>query len=41
VWETAIDEIEYESGRQVAAIRPREFRQLLADKVELASFTPR
>ena len=41
VWETAIDEIEYETGRQVAAIRAREFRQLLADKVELASFKPR
>jgi hypothetical protein len=25
----------------VAAIPPREFRQLLADKVELASFRPR
>jgi nucleoside-diphosphate-sugar epimerase len=41
VWEEAIDEIEYETGRQVAAIGAREFRQLLADKVELASFKPR
>jgi nucleoside-diphosphate-sugar epimerase len=41
VWEETIDEIEYETGRQVAAIGAREFRQLLADKVELASFKPR
>ena len=41
VWEQAIDAIEYETGREVAAIPPREFRQLLADRVELASFKPR
>ncbi len=41
VWEMAIEAIEYETGRQVAAIRPREFRQLLADKMELGSFKPR
>ena len=41
VWEQAIDEIEYETGREVAAIPPREFRQLFADKVELASWKPR
>ena len=40
-WEEAIDEIEYETGREAAAIRAREFRQLLADKLELASFRPR
>jgi nucleoside-diphosphate-sugar epimerase len=39
-WEEAIEAIEYETGRQVAAIRPREFRQLLADKLELSSFRP-
>ena len=36
LWEKAIEEIEYETGRQVAAIPPREFRQLFADRVELA-----
>jgi nucleoside-diphosphate-sugar epimerase len=41
VWEQAIDEIEYETGREAAAIRAREFRQLLADKLELPSFKPR
>jgi len=41
VWQEAIEEIEYESGREVAAIPPREFRQLFADRVELASFKPR
>jgi len=41
VWEQAIDAIEYETGRQVAGIPAREFRQLLAERVELASFRPR
>jgi hypothetical protein len=41
VWEQAIDAIEYETGRQVAGIPPREFRQLLGEKVELASFKER
>ena len=41
VWEQAIEEIEYETGREVAAVPPREFRQLFADKVELASFKRR
>jgi nucleoside-diphosphate-sugar epimerase len=40
-WEEAIEAIEYETGRQVAGIPAREFRQLLADKIELASFKPR
>jgi nucleoside-diphosphate-sugar epimerase len=41
VWEQAIDAIEYETGRQVAGIPPREFRQLLGEKIELASFKAR
>jgi len=41
VWEKAIDAIEYETGREVAGIPAREFRQLLAEKVELASFRER
>ena len=36
-----IDAIEYETGRQVAGIPPREFRQLLGARIELASFKPR
>jgi nucleoside-diphosphate-sugar epimerase len=40
VWEQAIDEIEYETGRQVASIRAREFRQLLAERFDLRSFKP-
>jgi nucleoside-diphosphate-sugar epimerase len=39
-WEQAIDAIEYETGRQVSGIPAREFRQLLAERVELASFRP-
>jgi hypothetical protein len=41
VWEQAIEAIEYETGREVAAIRAREFRQLLGEKVEIGSFRPR
>jgi nucleoside-diphosphate-sugar epimerase len=41
LWENAIDEIEYESGRQVASMRPREFRRLLSEKVDLRAFGPR
>ena len=41
VWERALEAIEYETGRQVSAIPAREFRQLLAEKVELASLRPR
>jgi hypothetical protein len=41
IWEEAIDEIEYETGREAAAIRAREFRQLLADRVELSTFRTR
>ena len=39
-WEEAIDEIEYESGRQVASMRPTEFRRLLAERIDLRSFQP-
>jgi len=41
LWETAIEEIEYETGRQVASMRAAEFRQLLADRLDLRSFAPR
>jgi nucleoside-diphosphate-sugar epimerase len=38
LWENAIDEIEYETGRQVASMRPREFRRLLGEKLDLRTF---
>jgi nucleoside-diphosphate-sugar epimerase len=41
LWETAIDEIEYETGRQVASMRAAEFRQLLGERLEPRSFRPR
>jgi nucleoside-diphosphate-sugar epimerase len=41
LWEKAIDEIEYETGRQVGSIRPREFRRLLSDKIDLRAFRER
>jgi len=41
LWEMAIDEIEYETGRQVASMRPREFRRLLEERVDLRTFKAR
>jgi hypothetical protein len=41
LWEEVIDEIEFESGRQVASMRPGEFRRLLARRIELRSFQRR
>ena len=41
LWEKAIDEIEYETGRQAGSIRPREFRRLLAEKIDLRAFRER
>ncbi len=41
LWENAIDEVEFETGRQVASMRPREFRRLLGEKIELRSFRAR
>jgi nucleoside-diphosphate-sugar epimerase len=35
LWENAIDEIEFETGRQVPSMRPREFRRLLKERVGL------
>ncbi len=41
LWEIAIDEIEFETGRQVASMRPREFRRLLGEKLDPRSFRAR
>ena len=41
VWAEAIDAIEFETGRQVAAVGAAEFRRLLAARVELPSFRSR
>jgi nucleoside-diphosphate-sugar epimerase len=41
LWENAIDEVEYETGRQVASMRPREFRRLLGERLDLRAFKPR
>jgi hypothetical protein len=41
LWEETIDAIEFESGRQVASMRAKEFRRLLAQRIELKSFRRR
>jgi len=40
LWENVIDEIEFETGRQAASLRPREFRRLLGEKIDLRAFRP-
>jgi nucleoside-diphosphate-sugar epimerase len=41
LWENAIDEVEYETGRQVASMRPAEFRRVMGERLDLRSFRPR
>jgi nucleoside-diphosphate-sugar epimerase len=41
MWEEAIDQIEYDSGRQVASMRPGEFRRLLSERIDPRSFRRR
>jgi hypothetical protein len=41
LWELAIDEIEYETGREAASIGAKEFRSLLAERLDLRSFRGR
>jgi nucleoside-diphosphate-sugar epimerase len=41
LWEEAIDEVEFETGRQVPSMRPAEFRRLVAERIEPRSFRPR
>ncbi len=41
IWENTIDEIEYETGRQVTSMRPREFRRQIADRIDLRTFRAR
>lgn len=40
-WEHAIEEIEFESGRQVASMRASEFRRQLGERLDLRTFRPR
>jgi nucleoside-diphosphate-sugar epimerase len=41
LWEEAIEEIEFESGRQVTSMRAAEFRRQIAQRIELRSFHAR
>jgi len=41
VWEDAIEAIEFDTGRQVASLRPPEFRRLLGERVDLKTFVAR
>jgi hypothetical protein len=41
LWEGALAEIEFETGRQAGALTPREFRRQLEGWIDLRGFTPR
>jgi nucleoside-diphosphate-sugar epimerase len=38
LWETTIDDIEYDTGRQVPSIPPDEFRELVSERIDLGAF---
>jgi hypothetical protein len=39
-WEDAIDDVEYQTGRQVAVLHTAEFRQLLSQRLDLRTLQP-
>jgi nucleoside-diphosphate-sugar epimerase len=41
LWEEAIDEIEFDTGRVVSSMRPEEFRRLMSARLDLRSFERR
>jgi hypothetical protein len=41
VWTEALEAIEFDSGRQVAALEAGEFRRLIASRVDLRTFRMR
>jgi nucleoside-diphosphate-sugar epimerase len=41
LWDGTIEAIEFDSGRQVASLSPREFRRLFSERLDLATFLPR
>jgi len=41
VWERAMEAIEHKTGREAASIEAGEFRQRLADEIDLATFRAR
>jgi nucleoside-diphosphate-sugar epimerase len=41
LWDETIEAIEFESGRQVASLSPREFRRLFSERLDLETFAPR
>jgi hypothetical protein len=41
LWDATIEVIEFESGRQVASLSPREFRRLFSERLDPGTFAPR
>jgi nucleoside-diphosphate-sugar epimerase len=41
LWEKAIDQVELQTGQQIASIRPDEFKRLISQVIDLKTFRPR
>jgi nucleoside-diphosphate-sugar epimerase len=41
IWDETIEAIEFETGRQVASLGPRDFRRLFSERLDLGSFAAR
>jgi nucleoside-diphosphate-sugar epimerase len=41
IWDATIDAIEFDTGRQVASLSPREFLRLFSERLDLRTFAPR
>jgi nucleoside-diphosphate-sugar epimerase len=41
IWDATIDAIEFDTGRQVASLSPREFLRLFSERLDLRTFVPR
>jgi nucleoside-diphosphate-sugar epimerase len=41
LWENVIDDMEYDTGRAVPSLAPREFRRLASERIDLSNFVER
>jgi nucleoside-diphosphate-sugar epimerase len=41
IWDGAIEAVEFETGRQVASLSPREFLRVFSERLDLRTFAPR
>jgi nucleoside-diphosphate-sugar epimerase len=41
IWDATIEAVEFETGRQVASLSPREFLRIFSERLDLRTFAPR